>query len=59
MKKIMRTLLAGLATILPVVITAYLLYWLATSAEKSLGSLIKVALPAGWYWPGIAHRYPA
>jgi uncharacterized membrane protein len=53
MKKIMRRLFAGLATILPVVITAYLLYWLATSAEKSLGSLIRLALPEGWYWPGM------
>jgi uncharacterized membrane protein len=53
MKKIMRKLLAGLATILPVVITAYLLYWLAASAEKSLGRLIKLVLPEGWYWPGM------
>jgi uncharacterized membrane protein len=53
MKKIMREFLAGLATILPVVITAYLIYWLATSAEKSLGSLIRLVLPEGWYWPGM------
>jgi uncharacterized membrane protein len=53
MKKIMRKLLAGLATILPVLITAYLLYWLAKSAEKSLGSLIRLVLPEGWYWPGM------
>ncbi len=53
MKKIMRKLLAGLATILPVVITVYVLYWLATSAEKFLGRLIRLALPEGWYWPGM------
>jgi uncharacterized membrane protein len=53
MKKIMRKLLAGLATILPVLITAYLIYWLAKSAEKSLGSLIRLILPEGWYWPGM------
>jgi uncharacterized membrane protein len=53
MKKIMRKLLAGLATILPVLITAYLLYWLAASAEKSLGRLIRLVLPEGWYWPGM------
>ena len=53
MKKIMRKLFAGLATILPVLITAYLLYWLAKSAEKSLGSLIRLVLPQGWYWPGM------
>jgi len=53
MKKIMRKFLAGLATILPVMITTYLLYWLAASAEKSLGGLIKLLLPEGWYWPGM------
>jgi uncharacterized membrane protein len=53
MKKIMRKLLAGLATILPVVITAYVLYWLATSAEKLLGGAIRLTLPEGWYWPGM------
>lgn len=53
MKRIIRKLLAGLATILPVLITAYLIYWLAKSAEKSLGSLIRLILPEGWYWPGM------
>ena len=53
MKKIMRKLLAGLATILPLVITVYLLYWLTTSAESLLGSLIKLVLPKGWYLPGM------
>ena len=53
MKKIIREFLAGLAIILPVLITAYLLYWLAKSAEKSLGSLIRLILPEGWYWPGM------
>jgi uncharacterized membrane protein len=53
MKKIIRKLFAGLATILPVLITAYLIYWLANSAEKSLGSLIRLILPEGWYWPGM------
>ena len=53
MKRIIRKLLAGLATILPVLITAYLIYWLARSAEKSLGSLIRLILPEGLYWPGM------
>jgi len=53
MKKINKKLLAGLATILPLVITVYLLYWLTTSAETLLGSLIKLILPEGWYWPGM------
>jgi uncharacterized membrane protein len=53
MKKISRKLLAGLATILPLVVTVYLLYWLTTSAETLLGSLIKRLLPEGWYLPGM------
>ena len=53
MKRIIRKFFAGLATILPVLITAYLIYWLARSAEKSLGSLIRLVLPEGWYWPGM------
>ena len=53
MKRIIRKFFAGLATILPVLITTYLIYWLARSAEKSLGSLIRLVLPEGWYWPGM------
>jgi len=53
MKKINKKLLAGLATILPLVITVYLLYWLTTSAETLLGSFIKLILPEGWYLPGM------
>jgi len=53
MKKINKKLLVGLATILPLSITVYLLYWLTTSAEKLLGSLIKLGLPEGGYVPGM------
>ncbi len=34
-------------------LTAYLLYWLAVSAWYWLGNLIRMALPAHWYWPGM------
>jgi len=46
-------MLTGLITILPVVLTAYLLYWLAVSAESFLGGLIRYVLPDEWYWPGM------
>ncbi|MCO6411746.1 MAG: DUF502 domain-containing protein [Thiogranum sp.] len=53
LKLLGRTLLTGLITILPVVLTLYLLYWLAVSAETVLGNLIRLILPQGMYWPGM------
>ena len=40
-------------TILPVVLTLYLLYWLAVSAESVLGNMIQLMLPKSMYWPGM------
>ena len=40
-------------TILPVVLTLYLLYWLAVSAESVLGGMIQLLLPKSLYWPGM------
>jgi len=42
-----------LVTILPVVLTLYLLYWLAVSAESVLGNMIQLMLPKSMYWPGM------
>ncbi len=50
---ISRYILTGLITILPVVLTFYLLYWLAITAESVLGGLIQTALPNTLYWPGM------
>ncbi|MEA3405541.1 MAG: DUF502 domain-containing protein [Pseudomonadota bacterium] len=50
---ITRNMLTGLITILPVVLTAYLLYWLAVSAESFLGELIRLILAEELYWPGM------
>ena len=52
-KFITRNILAGLLAILPVVLTLYLLYWFATTAEKALGGLIRMILPETMYWPGM------
>jgi len=49
MKAIGKYTLIGLITLLPVVLTLYLLYWLAVSAETVLGELI----PDAVYLPGI------
>ncbi len=53
LKSISKTLLTGFITILPVVLTLYLLYWLAVSAESVLGKLIRLMLPDELYWPGM------
>jgi len=53
MKSLSKTFLTGLITMLPVLLTGYLLYWLAVSAEAWLGNLIRLLLPADWYRPGM------
>ena len=52
-KFIGKHILTGLITILPVVLTLYLLYWFAVSAESVLGNMIRLWLPEDWYWPGM------
>jgi Uncharacterized conserved protein len=49
MKNIGKYILTGLVTMLPVILTLYLLYWLALSAETLLGELI----PQEIYFPGM------
>lgn len=53
MKSLSKTFFTGVVTVVPLFLTAYLLYWLATSAEQLLGSVLQAALPAGAYWPGM------
>lgn len=53
MKSISRTFLSGLGATIPIVITVYILYWLASSAEAVLGGMIRVILPSGVYRPGM------
>jgi uncharacterized membrane protein len=53
MRFISRNILTGLVTILPLVLTFYLLYWFAVSAESLLGGTILLMLPETLYWPGM------
>jgi uncharacterized membrane protein len=53
MKHITATFLRGLATVLPIILTVYVLYWLAISAEALLGRPLKLLLPDWMYWPGL------
>lgn len=53
MKRIGKTFLTGLAAIVPIVVTLYLIYWLAVTAETAFGDLFRHLLPDGWYWSGM------
>lgn len=52
-KSISKTLLTGFITLLPVVLTIYLLYWLAVSSEEVMGTVLRWALPKATYFPGM------
>lgn len=53
MRRLRNIFFAGLAAVLPVAITLYLLYWLCTGSEAVLGSFMKLILPDHWYHPGL------
>jgi uncharacterized membrane protein len=48
-----RTFLAGLATMLPIALTVYVIIWLAGVAESVFGVMARFVLPEGWYVPGL------
>ena len=53
MRRLWNTFLKGLAAVLPVSLTIYLVVWLGTLAESILGAPLRALLPAGRYWPGL------
>lgn len=52
-KSVSKTLLTGLFTLLPIVLTVYLLYWLAVSSEQMMGNILRSLLPNAAYFPGL------
>jgi uncharacterized membrane protein len=50
---ISKTLLTGFITILPIVLTIYLLYWLAVSSENVMSSALHLVYPDLVYFPGL------
>ena len=52
-KSIGTTLLTGIITVLPIVLTLYLLYWLAVSSEQVMGRALQWVLPKVVYFPGL------
>ena len=52
-KYLSKTLLTGFITLLPMVLTIYLLYWLAVSSEEVMGNALRHVLPEKSYFPGL------
>lgn len=53
MRHVWNVLLKGLAAILPVGLTVYLIYWLIVVVERTLRSAIVVVVPEPYYVPGM------
>ena len=53
LKSLSRILLTGFITLVPVVLTAYLMYWLAVTSESLMGSMLHLVVPESFYFPGI------
>ena len=52
-KSIGTTLITGIFTILPIVLTIYLFYWMVVSSEEILGGALRRVLPEVVYFPGM------
>jgi uncharacterized membrane protein len=52
-KSISTTLLTGFITLLPIVLTIYLLFWLGVSSEQVMGGALRWILPEAIYFPGL------
>jgi len=53
MWRLWNTFLKGLAAVLPVAMTLYVVYWLGTTAENFLGDGLRLILPDDLYRPGM------
>lgn len=53
MNRFTSILLKGLAAVLPLFVTIYVLYWLAVSSEAFFGAAIKYVISDEYYWPGM------
>jgi uncharacterized membrane protein len=53
MKPVSSTFFKGLIAIIPLILSLYLLLWLASTAEFALGNIFKFFLPESWYIKGL------
>jgi len=52
-KSISKTLLTGFITVLPVLLTIYLIFWMIGSSEQMMSRALKWILPGIHYFPGL------
>jgi uncharacterized membrane protein len=48
-----RTFLTGLAAVIPLAVTLYVVYWLFNAADSLFSGVGQRLLPPGWYFPGL------
>jgi len=53
LKAFSRILLTGFITVVPVVLTVSLMYWLATSSEQFMSDMLHWVVPESLYFPGL------
>jgi uncharacterized membrane protein len=53
MRWLRNTFLKGLAALLPVALTIFFVYWLASTAESIASGPLRALLPEDRYWPGL------
>ncbi len=53
MKRLSTIFVQGLIAMLPLVVTVFLLFWLCSTAERTLGTGIKWIMPNAWYVSGM------
>ena len=53
MRQIGKAFLRGLAAVLPVALTLYLVYVLAMGAERVMGGMLRLLVPPEHYWQGM------
>lgn len=53
LKQINKNIITGLITLVPVILTFYLLYWFVVTTESFLGEVIRSLIPDTFYRPGM------
>lgn len=53
LKYLSTTLLTGVITLFPLLLTLYLLYWLGVTSEEIMGKVFRYILPEDTYFPGL------
>jgi len=51
--RLWRAFLTGLVAVIPLAVTAYVIYWLFSAADALFNGIGEFLLPAGWHFPGL------